>query len=76
MKKKSKALIITFICLIVFCVLLIVGASFVHQFVPQLKQIYTVMYVLGGLGTYVFGIALLIYCVCDDEEEKTHYSKW
>lgn len=58
---KNKALIITLICLIVFCVLLVFGASFINYFIPQVVPIYTTMYIGGVVGTFVFGFSLGIY---------------
>lgn len=58
---KNNRLIITLICLIVFCVLLVFGASFIHYFIPQAVPIYTTMYFVGGIGTFVLGASLGIY---------------
>ena len=52
---KDKRIIIALICLIVFCVLLLFGASFIHYFIPQAMPIYTTMYFVGGIGTFVLG---------------------
>ena len=58
---KNKKLIITLIGLITFCVLLIFGASFIHYFIPQMVPIYTTMYMVGGVGVFVFGLSFGLY---------------
>lgn len=61
MKLNKKPIIVTIITLIIF-ILIAIGASFLEYYKPDTVPIYTVLYLLGGVGTVITSM-LLVYFI-------------
>ena len=53
-----KKLLIICICLIILCILVVLGAIIIKYFVPSAEAVYTTMFAVGVTGMVLYGMYL------------------